>query len=153
MGAGKTTIGRLLAMSLGIRFIDSDVLVIDRTGLTSAQVAATTGVDELHRVERAVLVAALAEEEPAVVAAAASVVDEAEAREALSRHRCVWVDASPATRRRRSGAHRRPIDGDEQSRLDEARRPYLERLCTAMVDTSAATPSQCIEAIRSSLSI
>lgn len=50
-GAGKSTIGRLLAEKIGFSFIDLDNLIRDREGKTHAQIAREKGDSELSRLE------------------------------------------------------------------------------------------------------
>jgi shikimate kinase len=75
MGVGKTTVGRLLARTLGRPFIDGDQQIEEITGRTGREIAATDGVPALHALELSVLLQALEGSSDAVVAAAASVVD------------------------------------------------------------------------------
>lgn len=112
MGAGKTTTGQELAARLGWRFVDSDADVEARSGGTAARLAASEGVDALHGLESRVVLEALASDPPAVVAAAASVVDSEACRRALARAALVvWLDvpAGDLWERTATGAHRRPM--------------------------------------------
>src|SRR5437868_9719650 len=82
MGSGKTTIGRALAAHLGWSVSDSDEYIQRATGQTARQLLAAAGVDALHRLEAQHLLDALATAGPAVVCAAASVVDDEACRRA-----------------------------------------------------------------------
>lgn len=75
MGCGKSTVGRLLATSLGRDLIDNDVALHTATGMTAREIAARDGVVALHRVEASTFEAMLRHDVPAVITAAASVVD------------------------------------------------------------------------------
>ncbi len=55
MGAGKTTIGQLIAESLGYRFFDTDAVVEQATGQSISQIFATTGQAEFRQIETQVL--------------------------------------------------------------------------------------------------
>lgn len=55
MGAGKTTIGRHLAMKLGTEFFDLDWYIENRFRLTVSQIFAQRGEDAFRRIERNML--------------------------------------------------------------------------------------------------
>ena len=59
MGAGKSTVGRLLAAQLGWAFLDLDEHLEARTGLSIAGLFALHGEDHFRRVESAALASAL----------------------------------------------------------------------------------------------
>jgi shikimate kinase len=140
MGAGKTTVGARLAARLRRPFLDSDAQLTARVHRSAADIAATDGIDALHRHEAAALLDALTGTNPAVVAAAASVVDDPAARARLSVEKVttVWLRARPDTLRERAatGAHR-PFVGDDAAatdRLDRARRAAYGAAADLVVD-------------------
>ena len=59
MGAGKTTIGRLLAQRLGWDFLDLDAYIETRTGLSVPGIFATHGEPRFRQLESAALASAL----------------------------------------------------------------------------------------------
>ena len=111
MGSGKTTVGERLAVALDRAFHDSDRSIESRTGRSGREIAETDGVDALHGLEKEVLLESVASDDPAVIAAAASVIEDPEVREALAGAFCVWVTADSKILAERSarGSHRRPV--------------------------------------------
>jgi shikimate kinase len=55
MGAGKTTVGRALAHRLKREFVDTDRLLVERTGVAVATVFEIEGEDGFRRRESALL--------------------------------------------------------------------------------------------------
>ena len=136
MGAGKTTIGRGIAERLRLRYVDSDDQIQSLTGRSGAQIAEDEGVETLHELELSVFWDAMSSEEPSVIAAAASVIDNQEAREAIRESDCVWVDAPDDVLhlRRATSTHRREVSDEEVHRLI-ARAPLFAGCATVKIDT------------------
>jgi shikimate kinase len=153
MGAGKTTIGRLLADRLGWRSFDSDAQIIADTGHSVPELFATEGEAAFRAEEERVLTEALTGDEPVVVSAAGGVVLSPANRELLARSgTVVWLRAEPEVLARRvgDGAGRPLLDGDPASALaalDEVRRPLYESVASVVVDVDACTPDEAVEQI------
>lgn len=67
MGAGKSTVGKLLAETIGVPFIDSDEWIADKEQATVTEIFATKGEAYFRQLEKAFL-DQLAHEQPAIVA-------------------------------------------------------------------------------------
>jgi shikimate kinase len=77
MGTGKSTAGRIVARRLGRPYVDNDDGLEAAAGRTAREIQDDDGEEALHALELEVLRGALARTEPAVIGAAASVVDSA----------------------------------------------------------------------------
>jgi shikimate kinase len=138
MGAGKTTVGAGIAERLGLAFLDSDDQIREKTGGDGAGIAEADGVAALHELELQVFWEAFDSPVPAVIAAAASIIEDPAVREVLQGTRCVWVEADGEMlrSRRSSGSHRRPMTEEEAMRL--ARRDPLFAGCADVrIDTGS----------------
>jgi shikimate kinase len=154
MGAGKSTVGRIVAHRLERPFLDSDEVIEERTGLTVREIFATAGEQAFRDLETAVLAEALASEEPTVIAAAGGVVLSRQNRELLRTGdaRVVWLLADPALLldRVRSGMHRPLLDADPAATLQrmwDEREPLYREVADAIVSVDQRTVADVVEAV------
>ena len=149
MGAGKTTIGRLLAEALERPFLDSDTEIERATGRTSGEIAAADGVAALHVIEAEALLSAIRSPIVAVVAAAASAVDDEACVEALGGQTCVLLETPDAVLadRTEDPGHRRPADTEERAAVLRRRKDIWRALSDVAVDTSQSEPADVVVAI------
>jgi len=154
MGAGKTTVGALLAERLGWTFADSDHLVESRSGLTVAAIFERDGEAAFRRME-AEAVQQTAGREHVVLALGGGALESPATREFLAelRHgRVVFLDAPLETLLGRCAgqpdAPVRPVLRD-QERLAarwQARQP-LYREAHLIVSTAGRTPVAVVDRI------
>jgi shikimate kinase len=154
MGAGKTTVGRIVAERLGRRLIDSDHEIEAATGRTVREIFATDGEQVFRDLEEAALRDALAGAEPAVIAAAGGVVLRPENRRVLSESgaRVVWLMADPQLliERVRSGMHRPLLDDDAEGTLQrmwDEREPLYREVADAIVSVDHRSIGEVVEAV------
>ncbi|WP_040492892.1 shikimate kinase [Ilumatobacter nonamiensis] len=128
MGAGKSSVGRVLARRLDRELFDSDEMIEARAGRTVREIWRDEGEPVFRQLETDVLGDAIAAEEPSIIAAAGGVVLSDENREVLkgSGAHVVWLlaDVDLLLERVRNGMHRPLLDDDPEGTL---RRMYEER--------------------------
>jgi len=121
MGAGKSSVGRMLARQMGRPLLDSDEMVEERTGRTVRAIWASDGEATFRALETETLIAALSADEPSVVAAAGGVVMSEANRAALatSDAHVVWLlaDVDLLVERVKNGMHRPLLDADPEGTL------------------------------------
>lgn len=123
MGAGKSTVGRVIAAQMRRPLYDSDDMIEVRTGRTVREIWVAEGETAYRVMETDVLLEALAGAEPSVIAAAGGVVLSAENRAALisSDALVVWLlaDIDLLVKRATSGEHRPLLDDDPAATMRE----------------------------------
>ena len=148
-GAGKSTLGALLAERMGAPFIERDRRIEQGSGLKLGAVFDLYGPAGFHRLEREALEHVLETNERFVLATGGSIVNEPETFSRL-RSACytVWVKAKPEDHMQRVIAQgdKRPMAGSQWAMADlrkilAGRAPMYE-LSDASVNTSGNTVKQ-----------
>ena len=158
MGAGKSTVGRILARRLGKRFVDTDHEIEKRNGVTIPVIFEIEGEDGFRRREQEVL-ADLAQEKDLVLSTGGGIVLKPENREVLRNHGfVVYLNARPELLAERTKHDRtRPLLNveDPLTRLRElyaVRDPLYREVAHASVETGRGAPQQVVQAILGEIS-
>lgn len=143
-GAGKSTVGALLADRLGVGYRDTDADVEADTGTSIASLFVERGEPYFRGLERAAVAAALAEHAGVLSVGGGAVMDEG-TRTLLAGHRVVFLDVGLADAAQRVGLNRdRPlllgnVRGQWLGMMKE-RRPVYEAVAALAVLTDGRTP-------------
>ena len=154
-GAGKTTVGGLLAERLGVALRDTDADVEESAGATIPDLFVDHGEAYFCTLERQAVAAALTEHEGVLSLGGGAVLDPG-TREALRGHRVVFLDVglAEAVRRVGLGVSRPLLLGNVRAQLKallDQRRPMYEAVAWRTVDTDGQTPEQIVDDIASAL--
>jgi shikimate kinase len=151
-GAGKTTVGRVLARRLGVAFLDTDALIEERAGKAIADLFVEDGEEGFRALERQVVAEALAGHD-GVLALGGGAVLAAETRERLRGHRVVHLSVGLADGIRRTGmSTARPLLAGVNPRatfkaLLDARAPLYREVATVEVATDRRSANQVARAV------
>ncbi len=149
-GAGKSTIGVLLAKSLLMDFTDTDLLIQRKCSAALCKIIEEKGIDEFLQIENDVICAT--EFYNCVVATGGSAVYGEEAMAKLgSEGTVVYLKVGPDELEKRiNNIHTRGIamkEGTSIAQLYEERAPLYEKYADIIVDCAALTPEECVDAI------
>ena len=149
---GKTTVGRILAETLGWPLVDTDTLVQQRTGRSIQAIVAAGGWPEFRRLEREVVAEVAAGDRQVVSAGGGVILDDANTRALCDGGRVVLLTCSPETVWDRMKADpktlaERPDLTDagglaEVRNLLEERRPRYDRACHYRIPTDRFGPDE-----------
>jgi shikimate kinase len=152
MGAGKSTVGRLVADALGVGFLDTDEVVEAEVGRTVAEIFVDDGEAFFRDLERKAVATALAGHDGVLALGGGAVLDP-DTRKLLEGHRVVFlrVGLSDAARRVGLGVSRPLLLGNVRGRikqlLDE-RAPVYEAVAVHVVDTDGRTAAEVADQVR-----
>ena len=151
MGAGKTTIGRLLDPA----FVDMDALLVQRLEMPISDYFARFG-EESFRQQESLLLQELLKQETSVIATGGGIVLRSENRELLKKNPCniyLRIDFNRLYQRLATDpVNKRPLfldkSQEEFQALFEQRLPLYEEVATHVLDVADKTPEEIVEMIR-----
>ena len=153
MGAGKTTIGRILARKLGMRFIDSDHEIEARTGASIPWIFEIEGEPSFRRRE-AEVIRDLTAQQGIVLATGGGAVLSAESRAYLkARGTVIFLRANASSILQRTGHDKnRPLlqTADPRRRIEEmivAREPLYQEVADVIIDTGRPNVQSMVQTI------
>jgi shikimate kinase len=151
-GAGKTTVGRVLARRLDVEFTDVDAVIVQRAGKSISDMFLQDGEDAFRALERQVVAEALTATDGVLALGGGSVLA-AQTRERLRGHRVVHLKVGVTDGLRRTGmSTARPLLAGVNPRatfkaLLEARAPLYREVASIEVDTDRRSANQVVRAV------
>jgi shikimate kinase len=159
MGAGKTSVGRLLAKHLGKTFIDSDQLIEARTGVRIAEIFEVEGEAGFRARESAAIEELAAESNVVLATGGGAILSERNRAILKSRGTVIYLRASVRELLHRTRHDKnRPLlrTPDPKARLTEllmAREPLYLEVAHLIVDTGSQSLNHLVHRIEDTLGV
>jgi shikimate kinase len=155
-GAGKSTVGALLADRLGVGFTDTDALVESVAGKQVSDIFVEDGEAAFRELERAAVARALAAGDGIVAVGGGAVLDPL-TQAGLAGHTVIYLETGFAEAAKRVGFNQaRPLlIGNPRATLKillDQRIPVYQRLATMTVGTDDREPAEIADDIAGQLS-
>lgn len=153
-GAGKSTIGVLLAKSLLMDFVDTDLLIQQKYSSSLCDIINKKGIEEFLKIENDVICSRSFSN--CVIATGGSAVYGEEAMEKLkAAGKVIYLKLSPEELEKRiNNIHTRGIamkEGTTIAALYGERAPLYEKYADITIECSGMTPEECVDTISSVL--
>lgn len=145
-GSGKTTVGTLLAQTLGVSFRDTDADIVERAGKPIPDIFVDDGEEHFRALEREAVASALSDHDGVLALGGGAVLAEP-TRELLAGHTVVYltVDLGDAVSRVGLDQGRPLLAVNPRATLRylmEQRKPLYEQVATHIIDTGGRTPEE-----------
>lgn len=150
-GAGKTSVGELLAERLGVGFRDTDTDVEQRAGQAVSEIFVSDGEAAFRALEREAVATALASHDGVLALGGGAVLDDG-TRKLLGDHTVVFLDVTLSAAAARVGLDvPRPLlvvnPRTALRKLMQERRPLYEEVATVTVETADLGPDDVAAAV------
>ncbi len=109
MGVGKTSVGKMLANRLHYEFVDTDDIIVEKSGLTIPEIFSSYGEEYFRNLEEKTLKGVLTKDNM-IIATGGGIVLSAINRKRLKEYTCpVLLTASPSEIYKRTNIKKRPL--------------------------------------------
>ena len=160
MGAGKSTVGRILSRKLSLPLLDTDAMIEEKAQMPISRIFARKGENAFRETESQVLKDLLQRREPAVISTGGGMPMREENRQLLrSMGTVVYLRVEPPTVIKRLASDRsRPLlqGGDRQEKITELlkqREPLYADAAHISVDTDSRRPEKVADEIRKRINL
>ena len=97
MGSGKSTIGRLLAQKLNLRFFDIDFLIENKTNMKIAEIFEKKGEDEFRKLEKKITLKFLNKTNCVISLGGGAFINETIRKKVIKKDIAIWLNWNPQT--------------------------------------------------------
>ena len=150
-GAGKSTVGKLLAEKLNLDFVDTDLVIEKQAGKSISDIFVQDGEPVFRALEKQVVADAISNANCVVSVGGGALMD-VDTRQIVKGQECVWLQAglSQAVDRVGMNKNRPLLLGNVRGQLADlmaAREPLYIECAKHVVDTNNMTADQVVQEI------
>lgn len=151
MGAGKSTVGKILAKKFGMKFADTDDLIVKKAGMSIQEIFRAKGEPEFRKMEREIAERVIASSSHTVFSCGGGIILPGPNRKAIKKNSiAIWLWVQPETAAKRIGkdGERRPLLEGSGHPAEKARRIIMQRIplyaqtADLVISTERKTPEQ-----------
>lgn len=153
MGAGKTSVAKLLSEHTGINYFDTDAEIVNATKKTVSEIINNDGEAQFRAIEANVF-QDIINRGKFIISTGGGIVQSAISRGELKNCYCVWLKVSAINSENRiENISNRPMfkDVDNAKKLLTIRDEIYEKYCDAIVDTNDKSLSDVVSEVREKL--
>lgn len=152
MGAGKTSIGRMLAEATGLKFLDSDKVIEEEAGCSIPEIFDRDGEPAFRKLEKEII-ARILREGPSVIATGGGALMNPETAENIKKRSIsIWLKADVSLLAKRVGKSRdrpllkgEPIE-EKLEELSQIRDPAYGK-ADIIIDSLDVTPEETLKSV------
>jgi shikimate kinase len=158
MGSGKSAVGRHLAKTLGLPFLDSDAEIEHRTGVDVPFIFEKEGEAGFRRREREVIEALTGQSDVVLATGGGAILDDGNRKVLGARGTVIYLHATveQQVKRTRRGRERPLLEGGDRSQilqdLMRVRDPLYRSIADIVIETDGRSVAAVAKDIRNSLS-
>ena len=150
MGAGKTTVGSIVADALGCTFFDLDDIIVKKAGKSIPEIFAQDGESGFRALEADCLAKTIKKysSSTVVLALGGGTVTCPGAPELLQKNTlCIWLRASLETLAARAAGPDRPLADEHFAERYQAREPLYQAAAHIILDTDGVSSEEIADEI------
>lgn len=149
MGSGKTSVAKLLSKHTGIKYIDTDSEIIQKTRMTISEIINNKGEEEFRAIEAKILTDII-DNKKLIISTGGGCVESAISRGVLKDTFCIWLDVSPENASQRIENYKsRPMfkDFENADNMFKKRNKFYKEYSDVKINTNNKSITEVVQEV------